>query len=309
MVVVALLTSLGSLAGLEGYARWKHLDLLQASGVQLRRELSDIRPRVMDKVDLQDLDYLPIGFEIRDGQIHSRFGTCQLDRPQPTLLALGDSVSTLSTFRPPATELQNTWAPQVAGALREQLCIFAELGYHPSDSAAFVEAIGSRLQPSQTVLVLCENDLRDQLPRHVVQDGRGWSLVPEPAAYAVHPSTWWPWLGRRSEAYRFLSYRLALATQQQMFWNRERAEHRPASEALRQLAHLHPLVVYVPNLTADWRRLPEVDQLAADSGVAILTMPRPADPLALRREPRDEVHLNERGHQLLAEAILETLSR
>lgn len=270
---------------------------------------ADVRGRVMDGVDLTGLDYLPTGFSIQDGVMRSRQGECRLSLEARALLAFGDSVTVMSTPDASGLEEATTWPVAVAAASGVELCEFAESGFHPSDLAQFAEAIQPRLVPAHAVIVLCANDLVDQTPRFVTRREGDWAVVPIPLEMTVHPPTWWPWLGARSESYRFLSYRLAAAAGQAARVRPDWIERRAPDVALARLRNLDPLIVYVPRLDASWKRLPQVDQLARASGATILTMPRPADPVAIRREPHDDVHMSAAGHKLLADFVLQNLEK
>lgn len=293
--------------GIEGIARKMQLDLVPEVGMQMIR--SDVRPREMDGVNLLSLDYIPSGFDIVDGELRSRFGTCRLNANIPTLLALGDSVTVSSSYVEGKTEEQLAWPTFVAEALGMQLCVFAEAGFHPTDIAMFLDAMGPRLSPTETVMVLCHNDINDQGPRHVTRRQGDWAIVAEPQSHLVHLPTFWPWLGARSEAYRFFSYRLAGMLKSGEQWENPNHQSRQTAPALRRITALDPLLVYVPEINERWSMPPSDEVERGTGGIPLLMLPRPEDPLSLRRSPDDEVHFNAEGHQWLAQFIVAELQR
>ncbi len=294
----AAVVLVGTLGAIEHWARREHLDLWQ--GLNTGMPGTDTVPRSAHGVDLSAVDYVPRGFTLTPTGFTSRWGTCDLTRPH--WLALGDSTTTQTTAGGRTTDFANAW-PLAIRTGGPPVCVLAEVGYHPSDLVALIEALGDRLRPERTLLLLCGNDLGDVTPRRATRVQGRWALASPPTQFTVWKDAHWPWLFSHSEAWRFTSWQLALRTGRSATLPAAPTEVRRAVPALRRLAELRPITRMVPRLEAAWMRPVELAGIAREAGLDVAMVPRPADPVALRRDSNDAVHLNERGHAWVAAAF------
>lgn len=297
LVVVALVLA-GTLGGIEQWARRRHLDLWQ--GLNTGMPGTDTVPRSGHGVDLSDVDYVPRGFALTPTGFTSRWGACDLTRPH--WLALGDSTTTQTTDDGRPSDFANAW-PRGVRTGGPPVCVLAEVGYHPSDLVALVEALGDRLAPERTLLLLCGNDLGEVTPRRATNVQGRWALASPPTRFTVWKDAHWPWLFSHSEAWRFTTWQIALRTGRSSTLPAAPTEVRQALPALRRLAELRPITLMLPRLEAAWMRPVELDGIARDAGLDVSLVPRPPDPVALRRDNNDTVHLNEQGHAWVAAAF------
>lgn len=290
-----LLSLAAAAAGAEAYVRWAGIESAAWPSIAFVGA---------PPMGLPGVDYLPRGFRLTDDGFSTQAGVCRRD-PGPgvrTLLALGDSTTVQSTA-PDGRPVENdaTWPLLLARQLGAgwQVCTVAEMGYHPSDLVAVLDAIGDRVAPTETVLLLCDNDFTEQRPRTVVSRRGVHVLATPPQKVSVWAWGWSRFLFDRSSAYRVASAAAAARTGEAR-WVQAAQPPRLSGDALRALGRLRPIAFHLPPLRDTWPRSGRVDQAAAEGGLTIETLPRPERPLELRREPHDEVHLNAAGHAWLA---------
>ena len=261
--------------------------------------------------------YLPAGFRLDDDGFDSRHGRCDFQHPGPTLLALGDSTTIMSSdpdaAGPPmgAGDPAWTWPALLAAQLPPdtQVCTVAELGFHPQDHARFLELLGPALDPALVVVLLCSNDLEAQAPR-VRQDDAGGSIYyVSSGTQAAHRALPLRPLFARSEAFRFLHWRAALRwPEAALDLPSPRFPATPAADSLRRLDELSRSLAlfYLPELRDE---LPASGRALEDLDVAVQVLDLPSPRPALRYNPQDPVHMNRRGHRAVAELMLPAVRR
>jgi len=298
----------GATVGIEALARWMHLDAHQGSAIALPR---DPREGPTDSpIRLSGVGYPPRLLAIDDQGFSTGFGRCDSQHKGPTLLALGDSTTVMSTTSNGRhADFINTWPLMLGQHLGPawQVCVIAESGYHPSDLVALLVALGDRVKADLTVLMICENDLANQAPRHVDRVDGTWIIRTEPQNVEVYRSLWHPWLHDHSEAFRYLSWRASRWTGESVktaYPHDERTTVSALAASSLRSAHVYYLPPLVPGGDAD----PQVTSLATQSGRDITPIPLPPIPTDLRREPADSVHLNRAGHAWVAEFMARQLS-
>ena len=305
------LLSVGLLVGLEVVARWLHLDARQGQAIQMPQSFPQWRQHAgADFETFTGVDYPPRGFVLGKDGYTSAFGPCDFHHEGPTLLALGDS-TTVETTGEGSGDFDPTWPKMVGAALgpQWQVCVIAEVGYHPTDLQAMWSLVRKQLHPTVAVLLLCDNDLVGQRPRYPMRVGDAWALFDEPSTVTQWTGLRIPALFKTSEAWRFLSWRIAEAAGQGERLERE-VIHRPASEAIIELdADLDLHLYHLPPLTNGWARDPLVDALAKDGGVPITEVALPPDASPYRRDGQDTVHMSGSGHVLVAAQVAADLAR
>lgn len=300
--VVAL--TLGAVA-VESWARSEHLDRLQ--GTALESVLDPRPPERMGDVSLTGVPWLPAGFALTERGFATAYGPCEPDAAAHTLLVLGDSTTVMSAVagppggRPVAVEVRATWPDFLEPPPGWQLCVLAAKGWHPRDYVNLVQALGARLAPTLTVALLCENDLGPLNPREVVARDGGWRVIQAPRTRRVWRQLWSPGLYEASEAYRFATWRMAALTGDAV----DLPAATPGEEPAPALAELSPRphLLFLPRLRAPWGPSSREQEGLARFGEAVEVLPAPPDPVALRRLPDDEVHLDEQGHRWLAAEV------
>jgi lysophospholipase L1-like esterase len=260
------------------------------------------------------VDYLPDDFVLDDGGYHSRWPYCDFDHQGFTILALGDSTTRQSMKIEDGVRYgdlpEHTWPALLEERLGEdvQVCVAAENGFHPRDLAMMLAALQPRLEPDLVLALLCENDLIELAPRVRVQRGDALVFYRAMPERKVVPSLYWYPLYVRSEAYRFLHWRLAMALPG--IGGSIRVQLRDAfgtDEALRRLdATPGQLGIwFLPSLGDDDETLlANVERLSARSGVGIRTVPLPQPRARFRRTDDDPVHMNIEGHERVVDAML-----
>jgi len=301
------LTLLGVVAGVEGIARYQHLDGFQgdATGIFVdpTEALRDA-PRALAKVDI-----LPRGFRSTEGGFITEYGSCEAGHPGKTLLALGDSTTVMTrTPRGMQVDFVDTWPGLVAEDLGPgwRACVLAEVGFHPSDLAALARALVPEVRPDLTVAMLCSNDFSCQKPRHLADEGGHWVLRTPPLRFTVWRGHWNRWLFEHSEAYRYTQWRLAERHQarEQVEWI---GDCTPPEDSLAELAELGARLFYLPPLQRDGEPVVDLAAIQGRSGVELPRLGLPAEPERSRRAPDDDIPLNHRGQRWGAERMIEAL--
>jgi len=313
LVVLAL-----ALPALEAYARWRHLDERRLRGIAVAGPLvqaSAFQPSPQG----WSVAYLPRDFQLDADGLTTAWGHCAADFPGRTVLVFGDSTTRQASPEPPGLGLGadpgdrrwrtagQTWAGRLAAALGHgvQVCVVAEDGYHPVDYADLAARILPVLHPDLVLVLLCGNDLDPQPPRFAVDKGERVEVYAQPGYLPVYPPLRWDWLLDRSVAFRFLHWRLAALTGDELRLARH-VDAVGADQALTALAARGaPLrVAWLPPLRdapADLAR--DRATLATWSvPVQILDLQPPWP--ALRREPTDTVHLSDEGHARVAAQLV-----
>jgi len=304
LVLVSSLTMVAMVVGVELLARWMILDAHQGEAIAA---YTDPRgdPRDVPEA-LRDVDYLPRLFRLHEEGLETAFGSCSADHPGPTLLALGDS-TTVETSAPETEDraFVGTWPFIVGEGLGAdwQVCVIAECGYHPSDFPPLVQAFSQVIEPDLTILLMCENDIWTEMPRHLDRSGGRWLLRYEPQYFLAWERYQNEWLFEHSHAWRYLSWRRAMRTSESEMIERP-GVGREAGDALIELKRFMPRVFAIAPLVAGSSVSQRVWRLSRQSGLDISIIRWPADPLPLRRQPNDEGHMNAEGHRWVAEHML-----
>ncbi len=292
-------------AGAELYARRARLDLLQYDSMRVDDNLVAPSPALVDA----GVEFLPRGFVQDEAGFTTGFGRCDLDWPGRTLLALGDSTTVQTAVDGVPQAHAGTWPLLAAQALGDdwQACVLAENGYHPSDLVALWQGMALDLQPDHVALLLCENDLVPQKPRQLARRGGETLLLSRPNHDIVWRQLWNPWLYARSEAYRHLTWRMALRTGDQAAL----ATYVPGRDhvgALRRLVSaLDPQLLYLPPLVAGPVDRTRLDPLAAALDRPIAVVDLGDDPQRYRLEPEDTVHVDAAGHRRIARQVVQAV--
>jgi lysophospholipase L1-like esterase len=321
LLIVPPLTLVAVLAAVELTARFMDTDMLQheAIAVAAGRGLGETwheegTAAWLETAEALGVDYLPDEFELEEGGFHSRWGFCAFGFEGPTVLAMGDSTTRQSMVERDGQRFgdvpQNTWPMLLKSHLGPgvQVCVLAENGYHPGDLSRLLEGIQPRLEPDLVLVLLCENDLAEAPPRVRVDRGDAFVYYRAVAERPVVPALYWYPLYLRSEAFRFLHWRLALA------WPSRAGEIEltlrdtiGVDGALRSMEDQPGAlgVYYLPLLDdaepAQPPRLAELNRLA---GIEVHPVVLPAPRAAYRRTDDDPVHMNLAGHQRVVEAVL-----
>ena len=320
-LVVPPLTLLASLVVVECAARALNTDQLQheAIAVAAGRGLGETtRQRDasawIETTRALGVDYLPDEFVLEEGGFHSRWGFCDFDHPGPTILAMGDSTTRQTMVERDGQRSgdmpQNTWPKILEQRLGggAQVCVAAENGYHPGDLARLLEALQPRLEPELVLALLCDNDLME-IPARVRVERDDVFVFYRAVDHALVVAAWyWYPLYVRSEAYRFLLWRTALAFPGSAGEiDIELPDAIGVELALQRLdASSGELGVYfLPTLDDGSASLaPRLQELEELSGVIISAVVLPSPRSHYRRTPEDSVHMNSDGHRAVVDAML-----
>ncbi|MCB9765379.1 MAG: SGNH/GDSL hydrolase family protein [Alphaproteobacteria bacterium] len=304
-ILVPALTLITAAVGVEALARRMQLDQRQGTAIAVARHqlIAEFNWKTGEAVGL---DYVPRGFSADAEGFTSAWGRCDYAHPGPTLLALGDSTTrqTGHVGDLPSDDPRHAWPALLRQRLPEgwQLCAFAEDGYHPSDLAAFLEAVGPKLKPALVVALLCENDLQDELPRLVIERGDRLALYqPAQERLAFAPLYVGP-LYDASEAFRFLHFRL------QDRFGHTRALPAPQAPARRYADAIRRLEADPSELALFYLPRLEDPPPSRTPGPPVHTLQLPTPLRALRREPDDPIHLNPAGQRAVADAMTPMLT-
>jgi len=321
-LIIPSLTLLASLAAIELAARVLELDQLQreaiavAAGANQGESWQDESSREawLAAVERMGVDYLPDEFRLEDDGFHSRWGFCAFDFDGLTVLAMGDSTTRQTMIRLNGVDYgdqpEDTWPVLLGDELGPgvQVCVVAENGFHPRDLAMILDALQPRFEPAAVLALLCENDFDELPPRVRVEHGDAFVFYQAVPRRKVLAPLYHEWLYPRSEAYRFMHWRLSLLFPA---WAAEvrielddalgvadafrRMDDQPGELAMFYLPILEPQAA-----TQD----PRAAALARRAGVSIrpVNLPKPAVPF--RRTDDDAVHLNQAGHQHVVDAML-----
>lgn len=251
------------------------------------------------------LPLTPRGLKRRADGLDTPFGPCQRDFAGKTLLVLGDSTTVQSSVDGQLVDFVATWP----GFLRQELgpgwqvCVLAEMGFHPADHEQLLPVVRSYL-PTElvAVILLCENDLGGQRERLRTRY-RGEEVTGlKTSAMRAWPPMGTGLLWRRSQAWRYLSYRMAERTGEAVEVPIPVVE-RSAEQALAGLAGQVPLsAFYLPRLEGQDRGAKAI-LLGETIGLPMQVLSLPEPVAALAREPSDKVHLNQAGHRLIAAQV------
>ncbi|MCB9778119.1 MAG: SGNH/GDSL hydrolase family protein [Alphaproteobacteria bacterium] len=287
------------LGATEAIARKLRLDLYQGRPVA---EFTTQDP----PMDL-GLPFPPRMLEVDADGFRTVYGTCRRDFAGSTLLVIGDS-TTLQGFhdgRP--SEVDGTWPQLVADRLGPdwQVCVLAEVGWHPQDELAAAELLDLSFV-DRTVVLLCVNDLTPAPRRYVDRIGDQWAIIEGATEYTAWaplgtPPTLW-----RSEAFRYLSWRMATATGDGVQVPTDGGATSSVDAIAGLDALLHPTFYYLPELVPGAHRAHAL-AVGADAGVEMHVIALPDDPLPLRRGKGERYHLGIPGHALVAAQILSDL--
>jgi len=307
-MVVGLITLASAALAVEATARHMQLDLHQGRPIQANTDPRGLAHEV--PAALRDVDYLPRIFALDERGLETSFGSCSADFPGSTLLAMGDSLTVETHTAQGEALFVDTWPLLLARQLGPdwQVCVIAECGYHPTDFPVLARAVSEVIAPDLSVLLMCDNDFGPQLPRHLVRGGEGWILRHEPEAYTYWTGVVSTWLFRRSEAWRYFSWRLAIETGEGEEWPRDHVL-RPDMAGLRGLGFLDPVVFTLPLLEAGASATIKARSAQWTSEVKVRELPLPAEPHQLRRAPEDDLHMNHLGHRWVAERMLEQIQQ
>ena len=297
----AALTLALATVGVELAARQMDLDRLQAEAIAVERPpLEDAH---WTDGSALGVAYLPRGLEWDGSNLKSRFGACEADHPGPTVLIYGDSTS-VQTALDGDTHAGALWPELLELPSDAQVCGVAEVGYHPADYAELHAVLAPALQPDLVLILLCPNDISVRRPRTGVRQPDGQVLLYEPPAYRlIVPGLWNPWLYDRSEAFRFVHWRLAMGQEQPHQLPVTVDEGVSSTEALAAIQTQQPTQVFMlPKLGEHGPSYEERDRRAlAEMGVRAVKLEQPLS--QWRRTPDDHVHLNQAGHEVVAAQV------
>ena len=292
--------SLGAgLAGVEALAWWMNLDGRQGEA------FVGLGTSTMHGGEDLGLPLTPRGLQRTATGLDTPFGPCQRDFAGRTLLVLGDSTTVQSTIHGQPTDIVSTW-PLFLGrelGVDWQVCVLAEMGFHPSDHEQLLAVVRGHLPADlQAVILLCENDLGGQRERLRTRF-RGEEVAGlKPTAMRAWPTMGTGLLWRRSQAWRYLSFRMAERTGEAVVMPIPVVE-RSAEEAPAALAEELPLTAwYLPRLDGQDKGA-LARQVAERAGVPLRVVELPDPPSSVARQPDDKVHLNEAGHRVVAAQV------
>ncbi len=321
-LILPPLTLVATLAAFELSARTMSLDNRQheaiavSAGMGLGETwLDETHESWLETVEELGVDYLPREFRLEDGGFHSHWGFCDFAFEGPSVLVLGDSTTRQSMAVEEGVKYgdlaRHTWPALLQEELGHgvQVCVAAENGYHPRDHLRLLEGLGHRLEPAIVLVLLCENDLAELSPRVGVREDNAlvfYRALPHRLVY--EPLFWFP-LYVRSEAYRFVHWRLALNDPART--SKIEVELRDAfgvDEALRRIeaGAPHLGVYFLPTLEDEGREDLEkrVAHVSERAGVPIQPVPLPPPIDRFRKEPSDPVHANLEGHHHVVSTLL-----
>jgi len=297
------------LLGAEGIARFRDLDRQAARLTLIDPELT---ARYGDHARTLGVEYVPRDFQLDDRGFTTRWGRCDWESSDRTLLVLGDSTTRMVGSVPRSTGYKDnapelSWPGWLAAWLRPgaRICVFAEDGYHPADYERALAALAPRLSPDAIALLLCPNDLTESRLRTVEETAEGIVLVEPPHHVELYPPLEHEALWERSVAFRALHRYLARRTGQVTILENPDATTTTAALLLSRMADQHPQLRtwYLPRLeTPDPSRplYPELSRSGSKPPTPI-TLPEP-----LRqwwRNPHDPEHLNWLGQEQVARRI------
>jgi len=310
-LIIPPLTLAASLCSLELAARALALDTRQSEAIAFSSQhaprevnVGEGDPAWLQATRELDLPYLPRGFQLHDDGFENAWGRCSFSHPGPTILALGDS-TTYETRPLTGRSLdhlqQHTWPAYLGQRLGDavQICVLAEVGYHPSDLAELAAWFRERRQPDLVIALLCDNDLHaEDLRRQVIRGDRIYLYSP-PSHWLIWQPARVDWLLARSEAFRFLHWRMALV---QPAHSHRLPRHVPAptpvGQALNSLGTREQvLLFYLPLLVSTAPDRPEaLRQLEGQLIAPVTTVDLPGFRAIYRNNPDEDMHLNSRGH-------------
>lgn len=296
-----LLPVVVGLGGVELWARQQDLDHRQGQAIALQGE--PLQDFVEGKLASEEwgVAYLPTDLEADRRGFATRWGACAYDHPGRTLLVFGDSTTVQGT---PQNEPHGTWPARLSLPEDVQLCVVAEMGYHPGEYLALARHLREEgLEPDLTLVLLCENDLSDLQARIGVEvDGRE-ALYQPPTHRLAFAPLWNPWLFERSEAFRFVSWRMAEAwPQHQARIPAGVAPMRESAPSLQGLQELGPTEIFYAPPLRGWVTPNPLLRHVQQQVPELHVLEWGPDPVSLRRQSDDDVHFNDRGHAVVVEA-------
>lgn len=287
---------LGAVA-LEASARALNFDLKQARAIAVSESRTTERGAFLEG-DTLDVAYLPSATSWDGTVLETMFGTCRTDHPGRTLLIYGDSTTVQGQIPTANSPGGPRWPTLLELPDDVQVCALAAEGYHPLDYVELHETLGPALDPDVVAVLLCANDRGDRRERLAVEMEDGITALYEPPTHRlIVPALWQPWLYDRSEAFRFLHWRLAADMDEPHRIQLPGPSAPGPEEPLDTLARMHdgPLVLaFLPPVAA-----PDVVE-RPKAKTPLRELELGPNPLSLRREPTDSVHLNSDGHRHIA---------
>ncbi len=296
--------------GVEGLARYMHMDARQGEPMTAP---GAPKGYLSDYVRTPGVDYTPRKWKLDDDGFDDGFGHCDFHFHGKTFLAFGDSTTVWGTL--PDGDNRD-WISSWATLLKKdipadwQVCTIAEVGYHPVDYLDMWRLLAGRLHPDAATVLLCENDLTGQPERIAANVGGEWTLFHSPEQMTEWADDPFPSLYEPSEAWRFMSWRIADHTGAKRMIHRD-VPHRQASDALTTLeGEMDLKIYYLWPLTADSARNVHVDELQTAVGKPIVDVDLPAEKVPLQLQPGDTVHMNHIGHERFeAQVLRDTFGR
>ncbi len=320
LLLVAVVTALLAAVGAESWARVRDLDRLQAEGVAVSEgswfgesRIEAISPPWRDRAAPLLESYLPAGFRLDEAGFDTAWGRCDFEHPGPSVLILGDSTTRNTRGKGVfQDDPAYTWPAMLREELPEQVqvCVIAELGFHPRDQLRYLEVLGPALEPAAVVLLMCDNDLEPSSPRLRVPRDQATVYYAFPDTQRAYRPLYQAALFRRSEAFRFLHWRLALSRPDQAV-EVPSAAARP-TPALDTLARIQAwpapvLLFHLPVLRAEGPVEPGVQALYAQDRVPFHRVDLGPEPERLRYSPPDPIHLNVEGHRAVVRSVAPVL--
>lgn len=293
----AVLACLALPLGLEGVARWLALDWRQGHAMAVQEGMVQTARRTGLAFPPRILELTPDGFT-------TRFGPCVTRFQGQSLVVLGDSVTVMTASQAERSgEFQGSWPLLLAGRLGPgwQVCVLAEIGWHPKDALATLERLRALLPPHHLVVQLCSNDATAHRDTRIFRWSNQDYLVLRPNVLRGWPGYYNRWLWERSEAFRYWSWRRATATGEAFEVRVELADDGSFS-AHRALRDAGAIFFFTPPLDEVDSRGPTLAWAVAPAPV--ITVPVGPDD---RRTPEDTVHLGPSGHQAFADTVYEAL--
>lgn len=307
ILVVILLGLAMAGGGVEVYARHKHLDVMGQRPTILRPTPAGLsRPAP----DGWGVAYLPRDFEMLEGGgFKSSWGVCRPDFAGRTVLAFGDSTTRQSGGvglqpRTSVEEAQKTWPAFLNLGSDVQVCVIAEDGYHPRDIELILKKVLPTLKVDLLVGMLCFNDGYEFAPQLALDVTKGTALFNLPLKMAVYPPWDIPWLWDHSEAFRYLHWYMANESGLKKM-RKSQYSGVPTSESLIAIASFDvPLVLwYLPHLSFQADQDQRTLQSVAEAELPINQLVLDGNPIDLRYQFDDPIHLSERGHRQVAAQI------